>query len=256
MNFRLMNLSAVIKYLFFFLFISTLSFSQTEEEEFYDYSSEFIWGINKSSNSGIIGGFVFKVGKEIKNDVFQTFALDIVNIKHQQENRRPSTSGGFIWGKLNYLYAFKFQYGRDYILFKKAAYQGQGTQITLSVSAGPTIGIVAPYFVEISSEPSGFGRSTTTVPFEEIANSQGTNPNAIFGPGRLFEGLGDSDIEIGFNAKVGFGFEFGTFKSNVTGFEVGFQIDAFANEIPLAAFHSNNAVFPAAYINLFYGSRK
>ncbi|MEM7550391.1 MAG: hypothetical protein AAF363_11980 [Bacteroidota bacterium] len=245
-----MNFTQILKYFFAFIIISTSSFAQTEEEEFYDYSSEFIWGINKSSNSGIIGGFTFKVGRELKDDVFQTFALDIVNIKHQQENRRPSTSGGFIWGKLNYLYAFKFQYGRDYILFKKAAYQG--AQITLSFSAGPTIGIVAPYYIEIGEG----GTNTRTTPFEDVAFTQGISPAQIFGPGRLFEGLGDSDIEIGFNAKVGVGFEFGTFKSNVTGFEVGFQIDAFTDEIPLAAFHSNQAVFPAAYINLFYGSRK
>jgi hypothetical protein len=219
-----------------------------QEDDYYEYSSEFIWGINKSSNSGIIGGFIFKVGREKKEDIFETFGLEIINVKHPQEDRRQNVSGGsgFIWAKLNYLYSFRFQYGRDFIIFKKAPQQG--AQVALSISGGPSLGIVAPYYVEIGS---GIPGNSTTVPF-----SEDLNPGEILGPGRLFEGLGDSKVKFGMNVKTALNFEFGTFKSNVTGFEVGFLVEAYTSEIPLAAFHKNTAVFPTAFINLFYGSRK
>jgi hypothetical protein len=241
-------MNSTIKAFLILIFVLSPLLAIAQEEEFYDYSSEFIWGINKSSNSGIIGGFIFKVGREKKEDVFETFGMEIINVKHPQEDRRQNFSGGsgFIWAKLNYLYSFRFQYGRDFVLFKKA--RQQGAQVTLVTAAGPSLGIVTPYYVEIGIAGTG---STRTLPFNEDIQ-----PGEILGPGRLFEGLGESNVKFGFNAKAALNFEFGTFKSNVTGFEVGFLVEAFTSEIPLAAFHKNTAVFPSAFINLFYGSRK
>jgi hypothetical protein len=46
-------------------------------------------------------------------------------------------------------------------------------------------------------------------------------------------------------------------KSNVTGFEAGFLIDAYFSKVPLMAAPTENyAVYPTVFITLFYGSRK
>src|SRR4051812_35248001 len=128
------------------LLVSNL-YAQTQDS--YDYQSEFTWGINKNTSGGLIGGFFFKKARKLNEKVLETFGLEIMNVKHPQEVRRTASTGNlFIYGKSNYLYAFRFQYGRDIILFKKAPQQG--VEIKAVLAAGPSIGVVAPYYIEIT----------------------------------------------------------------------------------------------------------
>ena len=99
-------------------------FAQTQDS--YEYQSEFTWGINKNTSGGLIGGIVFKKARKLNDRWLETFGLELMNVKHPQEVRRNSSATGnfFIYGKSNYLYAVRLQYGRDLILFKKAPQQG------------------------------------------------------------------------------------------------------------------------------------
>ena len=74
--------------------------------------------------------------------------------------------------------------------------------------------------------------------------------------GTLFEGLFQSKIQVGANLKAALNFELGTAKNQVTGFEAGFLLDAYANTIVLMPSTENRAVYPTVYLTLFYGSRK
>jgi hypothetical protein len=223
------------------------AFSQTQDS--YDYQSEFTWGINKNTSGGLIGGFVFKKARKLSERQLETYGLEIMNVKHPQERRVNSSTTGnfFIYGKSNYLYALRLQYGRDFIMFKKAPQQG--VEIKAVFAAGPTIGIVAPYYVERSSDGS-FGYTI----HEQY--KPGMDILSIYGTGRLFEGLGDSKLKLGGNLKAALNFELGTNKSQVTGFEAGFLLDAYAGEIDLVPEASNYSVFPTLFITLFYGTRK
>ncbi|SMD35396.1 hypothetical protein SAMN04488029_2496 [Reichenbachiella faecimaris] len=220
----------------------------------YDYTKEFIWGINKNTNGGLIGGFIMKFSSAISETQFQTIGFEIMNVKHPKEHRRTSAAGNpFIYGKSNYLYAIRGQYGRDFILFKKAPQQG--VQINASIAVGPTIGIVAPYYVKV-------GDSQTAVPFGYDPKTTGSatpllySYQTITGTGHLFQGLGESKIKPGLNLKASLTFEMGAFKSNVTGFEIGGLVEAYAGTIELMPEEDNNAVFLSAFITLFYGQRK
>ncbi len=222
-------------------------FAQTQDS--YDYYSEFTWGINKNTASGLIGGFVFKKAKKLNERTLETYGLEIINVKHPQELRRNSLATGnfFIGGKNNYLYAFRFQYGRDWILFKKAPQQG--VEVKLVTAIGPSLGINAPYYVEHSSNQPGFQtineQYNTGIPIENI-----------YGTGHLFEGLGQSKLKIGANIKAAINFELGIAKSQVTGFEVGFLLDAYTNQVEMVPTAKNYAAYPTLFITLFYGSRK
>ena len=224
--------------------------AQTQDS--YDYNSEFTWGINKNSASGLIGGFVFKKARRLEEKMFETYGLEVINVKHPQEVRRSSNATGnfFIYGKSNYLYAFRFQYGRDFVLFQKAPQQG--VEIKFVSAIGPTVGIVAPYYIERSVDNSLF----STVREQYDPNNPNHTSGNILGTGNLFEGLFESDIQMGANAKAGVNFELGTVKSQVTGFEVGFLIDAYLNEVVIMPTADNRSIFPTIYFTLFYGSRK
>ena len=112
-----------------------------------------------------------------------------------------------------------------------------------------SIGIVAPYYVEYT--PDVGGGITTSAPYDPSIL-----PAQITGTGRLFQGLGESNIVIGGNIKAALNFEIGTIKSQVTGFETGILIDAYTKTIEMMPATKNYSVYPTLFITLFYGSRK
>lgn len=211
----------------------------------YEYESEFIWGLNKNTAGGLIGGFVFKKSFKMNERMLQTFGLEIMNVRHPQEVRFNSAYGNFFtFGKKNYLYTFRLQYGRDLILFKKAPQQG--VEIKAVFAAGPSIGVEAPYYVEYLKDDI-----TLRAQYNETMAKEN-----ILGPGRLFQGLGDSKIVPGLNVKAALNFELGIFKSQVTGFEAGVLVDMYTREIDMMALAKNYSVYPTLFLSLFFGNRK
>lgn len=235
------------------VFLGLIAFSLTcfaQTQDSYEYTSEFTWGINKNTSGGLIGGFVFKKARKISDKTLETFGLEIMNVKHPQEVRQNSQTTGnfFIYGKSNYLYAFRLQYGRDFILFKKAPQQG--VEIKAVTAIGPSIGIVAPYYIEVR------GQSEYQTVREQYDPNKHKSPGDIYGPGRLFEGLGESTVKLGGNLKAAINFELGTTKSQVTGFEAGFLLDAYTSDVILVPTARNYSVYPTLFFTLFYGGRK
>jgi hypothetical protein len=229
------------------LFITGATMAQQNDS--YAYSREFIWGISKNTNSGLIAGAAIKFSRIIEKDHFQTFGLEIVNVKHPKELRRVSRTSGntFILGKTNYLFSIRPQYGREWVVFKKAPQQG--VQVNAIFAGGPSLGIVMPYYVQYAESNT----RTVTIPY---SNSPGFEPARIIGSGPFLKGLGESDLAIGANLKASLAFEFGTFKNDVTGFEAGFQLEAFTSPVEIVPLSNPRSIFPSAFIMLFYGSRK
>jgi hypothetical protein len=213
-----------------------------------DYGKEISWGITKATNSGLIGGAVMKYSIRHKNEAFHYFGLEIVNIKHPKEERYYSFTGNtYIYGKSNFLYSLRVHGGRSWTFFKKAPQQG--VQIDGIVAIGPSLGVVAPYYIE-------YLRMDGNVVREQYDPSIHFDQNNILGTGNLFQGLGESDLVFGLNSKVGIAFEFGTLKYNVFGLEVGFMMEAFTKDIPIIPTADQYKIFPNSFATLYYGSRR
>ena len=226
------------------LTIPLLGFAQLFEGEEFEYTSEWIWGINKNTNGGLIGGLMVRHSRKKANDVYHTFGLELSNVKHPSEARYVGLQGaGFIYGKANYLYAIRTNYGLEKLMFKKA--NQQGVQISLAAAAGPTFGLVTPYYILNSDQR-----------YEPFNYQDHGSPNSIFGPGKLFQGLGESDFVPGLNTKGSVFFEFGTYRSNVAGVEVGVMVEAYTKEIVLVETQPNKSVFSSVFFTLFWGTRK
>ena len=232
---------AVFVSFFFLLFIGGV----VAQENDYDYTREFIWGINKNSRGGLIGGFIFRTSRAIRPGYYATYGLQLMNVRHPAESRIVSRTGNFFTvGKTHSLYAIRGQYGRSYTIFKKASQQG--VQINALGAVGPTIGLEAPYYVEINQ--------AVREPYDP--KNPAHSVENITGTGYLLQGLFQSNVVLGLNMKAGLSFEFGTFKSSVSGFEVGFLMDAYTRKIRMIPEAKNYALWPTVYITLFYGSRK
>lgn len=238
------------KILFSFLFSITtvVVWGQRQVGGDYEYDSEVLFGINKNTNGGLIGGFSMKLGYRMDDTNFQFFGLDLANVKNPKEVRFQSVLGNsYIFGKSNYLYSIRPYYGRELILFKKAPQQG--VQVSILGALGPSLGIVAPYYIEYALSRV----ETVRMQFDPEINQSRFN---ILGPGRLFEGLGQSEMAFGLNAKAAVNFEFGVFKSNVTAVELGYQFEGFNREIVLMPTTDNRQLFQSVYFTFFYGLRK
>lgn len=226
------------------LLMGWISKSQPIATDYEDFSTEITWGLNKNTNGGLIGGVAFKLARRKTENTFAVFGLEIMNVKHPKEQRYLSQTSGtsFVWGKENFLYSIRGIYGRERLLFKKAPQQG--VQISAIYGAGPTLGVIAPYYVLYNG---------SYVPYDSERHQ---NPNSIQGSGKLFQGLGESSLTVGLNAKAGMSFEFGAFKNNVAGVEVGIAAEAFPNEVILVPTQKNRAIFSSLYISLFWGTRR
>lgn len=233
---------------YFFLFIFGSSFPVlSQDTEDYEYTREYVWGINKNTNGGLIGGIIFKYSQALQPTLFQSFGIELVNVKHPKEVRIDTYTGNsFIYKKQNYLYSVRLQYGREKILFKKAPQQG--VQVTGILAAGPTIGVVAPYYLQVQVDQF----SSVTVPYDPNSRINGQ----IVGTGGIFQGIEESEIKLGGNIKAAVSFEFGTFKNSITGFEAGFLLEAFPKEIIILPGARNNSVFTSAFINILFGTRR
>jgi hypothetical protein len=225
----------------FFIVATTANAQGTGD---YEYNREFIWGVTKSTNSGLIGGLILKYGFSLGERKYQTFGLEMVNIKHPQEQRQFTTTGTFIWGKTNYLYSVRMQYGREWLLFKKAPQQG--VQVSGILAAGPSLGLEAPYYVNYGSH-----NNVRRVQFDPALTYED-----IRGAGNIFHSIGNAKLVPGFNVKSSLSFEFGTFRSNVMGLETGFMFEGFSREINMLSNQNSQQFFPNAFVTLYYGSRR
>lgn len=225
-------------------FLGMINSASAQSDGNYDYTKEFVWGINKNTNGGLIGGFIFKWSKALNEKTFRTIGFELMNVKHPKEHQISNGRGQFIFGKSQYLYAIRSQYGRDIILFKKAPQKG--VQINFAFAGGPTLGVIAPYYVRSASDQQTYPYTPEQFPLY----------TSIMGTGNLFEGLGESSLTVGLNAKASLIFEMGAFKSNVTGFEIGTLMEVYPKTIELMPLEDNRAFFISAFITFFYGKRK
>ncbi|MEO9475460.1 MAG: hypothetical protein ABJG41_07985 [Cyclobacteriaceae bacterium] len=231
--------------LFVFVFL-TFSLAHAQFDDELDYTREFTWGVNKNTNSGLIGGFAFKLALQKDPGLFHTFGLEILNVAHPKEQKYYSSQSGttYIWGKANYLYSFRFLYGREKILYKKAPQQG--VQISSLFALGPTLGIVAPHYLLRAADGKYVKYNIRDFP----------SRSAVGGSGKIFQGLGESKQELGFSAKAGLSFEFGAFKNSVAGLEAGVATEAFTKKIPIMLNSDNKAVYNSLYFTLYWGKRR
>ena len=230
--------------------VITKNFAQiAEQDEF--YSRENIFGVTVSTNGGLLGGGMVKLLRIKKPKVFNTYTFEVAYIKHPKETRatnNPGTNVSFIPEKLNYFFSFRFQYGKDFVFFEKAP--EEGVQVSGVLSGGPSLGLQKPYHVLYSE---GNGR-LSSVAYGSVVDDPNSK-SKILGVGGFFDGVGDTKVLLGFNLKAALSFKFSTF-GGVSGFEAGFILEGFTEEIELMARTENPQILTSAFVTIFFGNRK
>ena len=68
-----------------FLCVAHQAWAQREDAGNYDYDKEYLLGVNKNTNGGLIGGFAIKIGTRIDDSQFSFLSLELSNVKHPKE---------------------------------------------------------------------------------------------------------------------------------------------------------------------------
>ncbi len=219
---------------------------------------EFVYGINFNTNGGLIGGGMIKSSRYLHDNWFRFWALEVVEVKHPKENRRYSSNTGnsFIYGKSNYLFTLRPEIGREFVFFRKAP--ESGVQVNGLFAVGPSIGLLAPYYIIYDYTDYSRGPNTVTDYRVEAYNPaiHTDFENLIRGSAAFFTGLGESKIRPGVHVRGGVNFEYGRYREDVTGVEVGFVLEAFSKKMAIIPQAENYQFFPSFYLTLYYGRRK
>ncbi|PIQ47480.1 MAG: hypothetical protein COW03_14990 [Cytophagales bacterium CG12_big_fil_rev_8_21_14_0_65_40_12] len=218
-----------------------VGFNAIEDEE--DYKIENVFGFGIATNSGLLGSLFFRHSVALQNNNLSHYGVEIANTRHNREYRQTSFNGStFVIGKSNYLVSIRPYYGREKIFFQKAPQQGM--RISGLISAGPTLGLEAPYFVNLSN-----GNKEQYDPDIHSVNS--INGNS--GP---FKGLFKSNIVPGVHMKASLTFETTSTKSRVFGVQVGFNVEGFTRKIEIIPAAENKSAYSAAFFSVYFGKRR
>ena len=238
--------------------------AQRVDSEEDNYRTVTTFGLATNTNSGVIGGFAFRHSKQLPGTLFglpqaRYFSVELVNVKHPKELQSSINSVGsrFIEGKENYLFVIRPQYGREVKLFQRNS--DEGVAVSGIVAAGPSLGIIKPYYLEVS-----YGNSTRTVPASQVNGFATATGETVTGSGGFFQGLDQSKLTVGLNLKAALSFELSAFRSNTTGVEIGFLAEIFPNKVVIIPNtdpsgnreDGNRNFFTSGYITLFFGSKK
>ena len=235
--------------------LSANSFGQRKSKKVEDsedsYKTFTSFGITTNTNSGILGGAVFRQSSALSskfrgNNQYRYLAVELVNVKHPKEISQQVfvTGARLTYGKENYLFVIRPEYGREVTLFSR--HEDEGISISAILAAGPSIGLEKPYMIQYQ----GTDGRVTTEPFDPNSTA------SIVGAGSFFAGFGQMKIIPGLHAKAALSFELSAFRDNVTGIEVGFLTEAFARKPQIMAVAENKSFFTSGFITLYFGTKK
>ncbi|WP_414617763.1 hypothetical protein [Dyadobacter sp. 32] len=223
--------------------------TEDNEERYKKFTSI---GITTNTNSGILGGAVLRQSSALSStfmgkNQYRYLALEIVNVKHPKELSVQdfSTGARLVYGKQNYLFVLRPEYGRELTLFNR--HEDEGISISGIVAAGPSLGLEKPYMIQYQD-----GRRTVTAAYDPVKHAS----TGIVGAGGFFQGFGLTKIVPGVHIKTALSFELSAFRENVTGLEIGFIAEAFTRKIDIMAYADNRSLYTSGYITLYFGNKK
>ncbi|MCB9037145.1 MAG: hypothetical protein H6557_11040 [Lewinellaceae bacterium] len=199
------------------------------------------------------------------------FNIEIGEIKHSKEFRQSfdfqtpaasRVSRAFIFGKQNNLLVLRGGVGEKRYLSEKA--KRKGLAVGLSYEAGPSLGLLKPYYLELvrSSESGPFENFTIrSEKFSQENASTFLDISRIYGSSGFSKGLGEISAIPGLHGKFAVHFDWGAFDEFVKAIEAGVMVDAYFQRVPLMAESDlvetpeNKSIFINLYINLQLGKR-
>ncbi len=253
---RLEMLSKILKYPFvtviLVMMLSVDAWGQlpAKQQNYAGFRKEFYAGASIHTQGW--GGSLY-YSKFTTANVKRLYTLDLVSMKHPKEFKRfgsvDENAKGFVFGKLNSFYVLRPGIGKKKILFEKI--REQGVQLSFNWSAGPSIGMTKPEYLEILKVSNG----QVVGPFVEKYDPEEHNLSNIYGRGPASRGLSELKFHPGAFLKMGLNFEYSTEHEGIRSIEVGGTLDGYPWRIPIMTSTQNHFLYGTLYVNLLFGKK-
>ena len=233
------------------------------------YRRETVFGINFNTQGGLIGGVNVRSARVMDDRNLWFWSLEGVFFKNQKEETVTNgySGGSFTLYKSNYAFALRPSIGIQRILFRKAA--EAGVQVNALLSAGPSIGLLMPYYIsydETWARRGGGTPSQSDVIVNEQYDPMKHDPNFIVDRAPFFAGISNTKIVPGVHLRGALSFEYGRYRDAVAGAEVGFLLETYTQRLltfdppstigmPTDQNALNKQFYPSVYLTLYIGHR-
>jgi hypothetical protein len=244
---------AVIFLLVIFQTFSVSVFSQVPvNEKLMVRISKEIWLGGTVHSSGFALNYGMSKFKNFKKK--SLINIDLVSINHDKEYKIfgsfDENAKKFVFGKLNSLYTVRLGFGNRKILYEKL--RENGLQITMNYTAGPSLGMVKPVFLEVFKYDFS-GRIAGIA--SERYDPELHNFYTIYGRASWAAGLMETKINPGVFFKLGLDFDYSSNREIINSLEVGVCLDVFSKPVILMVENNNYRFYPSVYINYSIGNK-
>lgn len=224
------------------------------------YRKEFVFGINFNTQGALIGGVSVRSAHVLDERWLRFWSLEGVMLRNSKEQRVGTNYGGsIIFHKANYAFTLRPSFGVQRILFRKAA--DSGVQVNALLSAGPSLGLLVPYYISYDRTPAG-QRPEPQYYQEEAYDPKIHRDEEIVDRGSLLGGIGKTQFVPGAHLRAALSFEYGRYRDAVAGLETGFMLEGYTKHLVILKPDAtgddnvlNKQFFPSVYLTLYFGHR-
>ena len=216
-----------------------------EEEGVIAYKKHVAYG-GKLINNGY--GAFLEVGRMQSVKKGMLYQLEFSEYKNPREEKLNNNFGTpFIYGKENFFYPIKLGAQQQILIGNKS--NKNGVSITGNYGGGISVGLVRPYYVQIS----------TTGDYVKYQSKDSakflTFGNISAGPG-LGKGWSDITVNPGAYLKTGLRFDYGSYNEVISALEVGISADYYSKKVNIMAHEVGRQFFFTGHVAIIFGHRK
>jgi hypothetical protein len=223
------------------------------------YSKEFSLG-GKITTTG--WGFFGEYSRAVSATKKRVFSFEFMEHKHPKQIKQSNefilpafgleSPKAYVYGKQNNLYLLHAGYGGRYMLGDRA--KKSGVEVSMSWSAGPTFGLLKPYYLKVI-ETNGDFFTIQDRRFDPDDPDVFLNQAAIYGASGFSFGLGQLDFVPGAHGKAGLNFDWANYSEVVKSLEAGIGADLFLGRPEIMIVERNKFQFVYLYLSLQFGKR-
>ncbi len=245
-----------ICFLALFASINVMLWAQENHSNDAVQTKEFFLSLSPHTSGASIGLDYGFIGHQLTHSIH----FEFTTLRHAKEVRQRTATGGvggslanvsrsFVYGKQNQLYGVHLGYGGKFHFSKKA--KNQGIAVSVSYAAGPSLGLVRPYYVNLLVSPEEIIPQTYTEENSVIF----LDPARISGASGLGFGWDELSLVAGAFVKFGLNFEWGYTPRFARAVDVGVMLNIYTEKIPILLITDNQAIFPTLYAAFQIGKR-
>jgi hypothetical protein len=192
----------------------------------------------------------------------RVWQVEFMELKHPKQVKQSNefalpqfgleSPKSYVYGKQNNLYVLHVGFGKRYLLGDRA--DKSGVQVEFTWVAGPSLGMLKPYYLNLIEEGDNFS-TIVAERYDENDPDRFLSRANIYGASGFSFGLGEISVLPGAYGKAGFHFDWANYSEFVKALEVGVGADVFAGRAPIMIIEKNKFHFVYLYLSLQLGKK-